>query len=91
MRKKKIIEINICGPPWSSVVKNPPAMQEPGVRSLCQEDPWRRAWQPTPVFLPGESHEQKSLAGYSPLRHKQLDMTEATGYTCKWKNLGGYL
>ena len=28
--------------------------------------PWRREWQPTPVFLPGESHEQRSLAGYSP-------------------------
>jgi len=28
--------------------------------------PWRRKWQPTPVFLPGESHGQKSLAGYSP-------------------------
>ena len=27
---------------------------------------WRRAWQPTPVFLPGESHRQRSLAGYSP-------------------------
>ena len=27
---------------------------------------WRRKWQPTPVFLPGESHEQRSLAGYSP-------------------------
>ena len=29
-------------------------------------DPWRRAWQPTPVFLPGESHGQRSLVGYSP-------------------------
>ena len=28
--------------------------------------PWRRAWQPTPVLLPGESHEERSLAGYSP-------------------------
>ena len=38
--------------------------------------PWRRAWQPTPVFLPGESHGQKSLVGYG-LGHKELDMTEA--------------
>ena len=30
------------------------------------EIPWRRKWQPTPVFLPGESHGQRSLAGYSP-------------------------
>ena len=39
--------------------------------------PWRREWQPTPVFLPGESLGQRSLAGYSPLHHTELDMTEA--------------
>ena len=39
---------------------------------------WRRAWQATPVFLPGESHGQRSLEGYSPQGHKELDMTEAT-------------
>ena len=38
--------------------------------------PWRRAWQPTPVFLPGESRGQRSLTGYSPWGHKELDMTE---------------
>ena len=40
--------------------------------------PWRRAWQPTPVFLPGESHGQRSLAGYSLWTHKEPDTTEAT-------------
>ena len=40
--------------------------------------PWRREWQPTPVFLPGESHGQRSLAGYSPWGGKKSDMTEAT-------------
>ena len=40
--------------------------------------PWRRAWQPTPVFWPGESHEQRSLAGYSPKGSNELDMTEST-------------
>ena len=39
--------------------------------------PWRREWQPTPVFLPGESHGQRSLAGYSPQGHKELDTTES--------------
>ena len=39
---------------------------------------WRRAWCPNPVFLPGESHGQWSLAGYSRNGHKELDMTEAT-------------
>ena len=38
--------------------------------------PWRRAWQPTPVFLPGESHKQKSLVGYRPWGHKDSDTTE---------------
>ena len=42
------------------------------------KNPWRRARQPTPVFLPGESHEQRCLAGASPWDHKELDMTEAT-------------
>ena len=42
-------------------VKNLPVVQEMQVR----EDPWR-VWQPTPIFLPGESHRQRSLAGYSP-------------------------
>ena len=47
---------------------------DPCVRKI----PWRRAWQPTPVILPGESHGQRSLVGYSPRGHKELDMTEAT-------------
>ena len=38
--------------------------------------PWRRAWQPTPVFLPGESHGQRSLAGYSPRGHRESDTAE---------------
>ena len=36
---------------------------------------WRRKWQPTPGFLPGESHGQRSLADYNPWGHKELDMT----------------
>ena len=45
---------------------------DPWVRKI----PWRRKWQPTPAFLPEESHAQKSLAGYCPWRHKQSDTTE---------------
>ena len=40
--------------------------------------PWRRAWQPTPIFLPGEPQGQRSLAGYSPYVRKDSDRTEAT-------------
>ena len=48
---------------------------EPGLIPGLGRSP---GWLPTPVFLPGESHEQRSLAGYSPWGHKGLDMTEAT-------------
>ena len=43
--------------------------------------PWRRKWQPTPVFLPRASHGQRSLVGYSPWGHKDSDTTEATEHT----------
>ena len=39
---------------------------------------WRKKWQPTPVFLPGESHGQRSLVGYSPWGHKESDTSEVT-------------
>ena len=39
-------------------------------------DPWRRKWQPTPVFLPGKSHGPWSLVGYHPWGRKESDMTE---------------
>ena len=39
---------------------------------------WRSKWQPIPVFLPRESHGQRSLVGYSPWDLKELDTTEAT-------------
>ena len=67
-------------PTWASraaqTVQNPPAMHNIRVWSLGQEEPLRREWQPTPVFLPIEFHEQKGWVGYSPWSHKELDMTE---------------
>ena len=63
------------------MVKNLPAMQEIQFRSLGWEDPLRREWQLTPVFLPRKFHGQRSLLGYSPRGHKELDMTEHT-HTC---------
>ena len=53
------------------MVKNLAAIRETRVQSLGQEDPLGREWQPTPVFLPGEFHGQRSLAGYSPWGHKE--------------------
>ena len=57
-------------------VKYPSAVQETWAQSLGQEDPWRRAWLPTPVSLPGKFHRERSLAGYSPWGLKESDMTE---------------
>ena len=61
----------------AQLVKNLFAMQETQVRKI----PWRRKWQPTPVLLPGEFHEQRSLAGYSPWDHKKSDMTVRLTFT----------
>ena len=47
---------------------------DPGVGKI----PWRRAWQSTPVFLPGESRGQRSLVGYSPWGYKELDTAKTT-------------
>ena len=47
--------------------------------------PWRRAWQPTLVFLPGESHGQRSLAGHGPWGHTESDTTEQLTHTHKGK------
>ena len=67
---------------WASLVaqlvKNPPTMQETLVQFLGQKIPWRREWLPTPVFLPGGFHGQRSLAGYSPWSLKELDTAEQT-------------
>ena len=51
---------------------------ETQVPSLDREDPLGRARQPTPVVLPGESHDQRNLAGYSPQGHTESGTTEAT-------------
>ena len=51
---------------------------DPCVRKLS----WRSTGQPTPVFLPGESHGQRSLVGYSPWGRKDLDTTEVTQHAC---------
>ena len=68
--------------PMAQQVKNLPEMRRhrrcgfawfnPWVRNI----PWRRKWQPAPVFLPGKSHRQRSLVGHSLWDHKESDMTE---------------
>ena len=72
------LTITLC-PFWALqlalVVRNPPANL--GDKRDTASIPGRRAWQPTPVFLPGESYGQRSLAGYSPytrVRHNWSDL-----------------
>ena len=69
---------------WASLVaqmaKNLPRAWETQVRFLGQEDPWRREWLPTPVFLPGEFYRQRNLEGYNPWGCRKLDKTEQLTY-----------
>ena len=60
----------------AQLVKNLPTMQETWFWSLGRKDPLEKEVEPTPVFLPGEFHGQRSLAGYSAWGHKELDITE---------------
>ena len=52
--------------------------QRPGLLRWVRKIPWKREWEPIPVFLPEESNGQRILAGYSLRGRKELDMTEAT-------------
>ena len=69
------------------MVKNLPAMQETRFNPWVGKMPWRREWLPTPVFLPGEYHGQRRLAGYSPQGRKESDITEQLTLTKKKKKM----
>ena len=58
---------------------------DPWVRKI----PWRRKWQSTPVLLPGESHGQRSLVGYSPWGHRESDTTEWLHFHFSVSRIGG--
>ena len=57
----------------AQLVKNLPAMQETWFDPWVGKIPWRRKWLPTPGLLPGKSHGQMSVVGYSPWGHKESD------------------
>ena len=65
-------------PPVAQTVKNLPAVWEAQFDPWVRKIPWRRKGQPTLVFLPGEFQGPRSLVGYSPWRHKELDTIEMT-------------
>ena len=60
----------------AQMLKDLPSVWETWVQSLVRRIPWRSEWLPTLVFLPGESHGQRSLVGYSPWGCKESDTTE---------------
>ena len=68
------------GFPGGAVVKNLFANAgdsgDAGFNPWVRKMPWRRKWQPTPVFLPGKSQGERSLMGYSPWGRKESDKTE---------------
>ena len=65
----------------AQMAKRLPTMQETQVQSLGWADPLEKEMATTPVFLPGKSHGQRSLAGYSPWGHKESDATERLHFT----------
>ena len=60
---------------------------DPWVRKI----PWRKKWEPTPVFLPGKPHGQRSLVGYSPWDHKESGTTEGLTHIHTTKRLQMYI
>ena len=63
-------------PKWCSGKESACQCRRCGFDPCIGKTPGRRKWQPTPVFLPGKFHGQRSLAGYSPWGHKESDLTE---------------
>ena len=61
-----------------NLLANAGDIRDRGFNPWIKKIPWRKAWQSTPVFLPGGSHGQRGLVGYM---YKELDMTEVTEHT----------
>ena len=74
--------MHICGIPRAASFPGDSSSEEPACQCRRHKRPWiakilwRKAQQPTPVFLPGESHGQRSLASYDPQGHKKSDRKE---------------
>ena len=82
-----------CGlPKWLSGKESTCQCRKPRLDSWVEKIPWRRKWQPTPVSLPGKSHGQRNLAGYSPWGHKESDMTEWFNSSSRvgWKSTAAF-
>ena len=63
-------------PQWCSDKESVCECRRVGFDPWVGKIPWRRKWQPIPICLPGKSHGQRNLMGYSPWGHKELNTTE---------------
>ena len=92
------------GFPGGSVVKkknSPCQWRRGGFNLWVRKIPWRRKWQPTPVFCPGKSNGQRSLAGYGPWGHKKVghnftskiktNQAFCIPWSCSWHQLSCYV
>ena len=70
-----VIDLTYLLPWWLSGEESACQCRRLGFSPWVGKMPWRRKWQPTPVFLPGKSHGQRNLAGYNPWGRKEWDMT----------------
>ena len=75
----KDLDFSLCG---ASDKESTLQCRRPRFHPWVGENPWRREWQPIAVFFPGESHGQRSLAGYSPWGHKESDTIDHAGIYC---------
>ena len=72
-RSEEVDTVNAKLPWWLSQLRICQQCSRPGFNPWVGKIPWRKEWQPTPVFLPGESHGQRSLVGYSPWGPKETE------------------
>ena len=70
------------------MVKNLLQCREPGFDPWAGKIPWKRKWEPTPIFLPGKSHRQRSLEGYSPWGSQRVGHNLANLVTKQQQNTG---
>ena len=87
MRKSHECE-DECNKTIKKYIRTKAKVRRCGFNPWVGKIPWRREWQCTPVFLPGESHGQRGLAGYSPLSHKESDVTKRLTLSFTFWELG---
>ena len=68
------------------LVKNCRHFRRPQFDPWVRNIPWRREWQPTPVFLPGEFHGQRNLMGYTPRDHERAGLSDSPSFSFTYNN-----